>query len=83
MSYNGWSNRETWLLSIHGFTESYCQSDFDSVDAMADAMLANFDNMLEPILEHGGCMTPLVRDLLAGINKIDFTQLAESIWEDE
>ena len=78
MSYNGWSNRQTWLLKVHDFFEgAWREGEFESVDELADAMESMFDEWLT---EHEP-ENLLVRDFMDATG-IDFHELAENYAED-
>lgn len=72
MSYNGWSNRQTWLLVVHDF---YCgafeENQFDSVDDLAKAMESMFDDWAD----ENRPRNPLASDLFQE-SGIDFYQIA-------
>ena len=71
---NGWSNRNTWLLNVHGFYEgSFSNGQFETVEDLADAMESIFREWVDE-------NTP--KDILASdffnTHGLDFMELAEA-----
>lgn len=87
MSYNGWANRETWLLTLH-YGEMFTEIAEDAVgrgdddlDELAEAFrTAVFEiEEVDSVLNVSG----LVSDLLAdALDAIDWLDLAEAWWAD-
>ena len=70
---NGWRNRQTWVLNVHGFFyKAFEGCTFDSVDDLANAM----ENMFNEFLEENEPKNILIRDLILK-SDIDFLRLAE------
>tara|TARA_R110000823_G_scaffold237691_2_gene363107 strand:- start:44 stop:310 length:267 start_codon:yes stop_codon:yes gene_type:complete len=80
--YNGWTNRETWLVNVWEFAESI-EDRNQSAEAIADELrsMVSFyieesfpaaDGFLADILPSADCI----------MGKINFTELAEAIKED-
>lgn len=74
--YNGWKNRETWLVNVHGFFDGdyFEENKFRSVAEAADAMSDSFDEWFSDEIKS---MHPFLQDII-GTNKIDWWELAEA-----
>jgi hypothetical protein len=83
MSYNGWTNRATWLYVVWEYPDRYCPSDFDSVHSLADTMAEDFEQELESALESAQANMPIISDLLSRTGEINFDEIARSIWSEE
>ena len=78
MSYNGWANRNTWLLNVDGFFYNAFEGcTFDSVDDLADAM----ENMFHDFIDEHLPENLLIRDFV-NTSGIDFQTLAEHYADD-
>ena len=76
-TYNGWTNRQTWVLKVHDFYEqAFEPKQFKTVQDLADAM----GQMFLEFYDENEPKNVLMRDLFT-VN-IDFRQLAESYKED-
>lgn len=78
--YNGWTNRETWLVSLWGFTEY----DTDELEAYRDNPYTLSKELESRV---GECvpddLTGFVSDLLGGaLARIDYYELAETMLSD-
>ena len=73
MGYNGWANRQTWLLNVHDFYEgAFDGQQFADVSELEDAMQSMFEEFLDENLPSNG----LINDLLV-TSGIDYRELAE------
>lgn len=73
---NGWRNRETWLVNVHGFfDEDYFEENkFANASQAADAMSDSFDEWFADEIKS---MHPFLQDCL-NTNAIDWFALAEA-----
>ena len=83
MSYNGWTNRATWLVNVWEFPAQYENrlSDFDSVHDLAETMWEDFEAELESHLSAFDAR-PMFLDVIQ-CAQIDWDELARSIWIEE
>ena len=73
MAYNGWANRQTWLLNVHGFYEgAFDGQQFADVNELEDAMQSMFEAFLDENLPSNS----LIQDFV-NTDGIDFRELAE------
>jgi hypothetical protein len=80
---NGWRNRATWLVNLHGFTEGITEDfDFtDDRDADIDTLADQIESMVEDYIEENTAGLPVfIRDLL--IDGFDWRELAEAAIDD-
>jgi hypothetical protein len=79
MACNGWANRDTWLVNLHGFFGDgyFAECKFASVDEAEDAMKSSFDDWFQ---EETKGFHPLIKDLLSP--EVDWRQLAEHYYSD-
>ena len=87
MSYNGWTNYDTWLYHLHN-TDGVCLEDyFDSkptVEYLADFLKENaYEKVNDFHLPH-----PYHKDIIgASLSEVNFTEIAEHLisefYEDE
>ena len=94
MTYNGWTNYETWLanLWLDGLTfEDYIQDlsdDFETKDAVLDWCSDYLEQLVDDLIdEDARSRTGFVNDLLnSAFQEIDFRDIAEhyvdDIWDD-
>lgn len=90
--YNGWANRETWLMNLHGFTNNkeelakqmymeakatgYATKEQVAKYRLADALKDEF----EEYALHLDGVNGIIADLLTGaIDRIDWDKLADHI----
>lgn len=73
MSYNGWKNRETWLVNIW-FGDSFTMMQEDGVQITADFIQSDVENYLDEIIGRGDGFG-FVRDMM-DLNAIDYDELA-------
>jgi hypothetical protein len=74
MSYNGWRNRQTWILNVHDFYyKAFEGCKFDSVEDLADAMENMFHEFID---ENSQNLNLMICDLITK-SDIDFQTLAE------
>ena len=67
-TYNGWRNRETWLINVHFGDNWECKSDVDATREFCE-------ESLEDIL-------PWIQDFIDW-NKIDWDELKSHVEDDE
>jgi len=77
--YNGWRNRATWVINVHGFFdgEYFDECKFTSVEDARDSMR---DSFLDWFQDETAELNPLIKDLLTF--DIDWQQLAEHYYSD-
>ena len=83
MSYNGWKNKETWLVnlwlgdSLTMDQEAGCEINAAYIELMVDEMVC------ESMASHDVCLG-LISDLLnCSLGEIDYDELASHYEEDE
>jgi hypothetical protein len=83
MSYNGWKNKETWLVnlwlgdSLTMDQEAGCEINAAYIELMVDEMVC------ESMASHDVCLG-LIADLLnCSLGEIDYDELASHYEEDE
>lgn len=79
MAYNGWANRDTWLINVHDFFGDgyFAECKFASVEEAEGAMKSSFDDWFQ---EETAALHPLIKDLLTP--DVDWRQLAEHYYSD-
>lgn len=73
MKYNGWANRETWLVNIW-FGDGFQMELEDGVEISADYIRDTVENYLDEIIGRGDGFG-FVRDMM-DLNVIDYDELA-------
>jgi hypothetical protein len=73
MSYNGWKNRETWLVNIW-FGDGFAMELEDGVEITADYIRDTVENYVDEIIGRGDG-SGFVRDML-DLGAIDYDELA-------
>ena len=76
--YNGWSNRETWLINLWNVFEGY-QDDFNDVYEFSQFMKNEFEELCPPIVFESSVFA----DLFGGaISNINWYELAEGLLDE-
>lgn len=94
LGYNGWSNYETWLVSVHDyipalidivyndsmFTREIKKGDYDINDYLVDADWCEeeFESMVSDDIPNRGIIADMVN---ASIQEIDFREIADQVNE--
>ncbi len=73
MSYNGWTNRETWLVNIW-FGDNFAMDADDGAEITADYIRETVENYVDEIIGRGDG-SGFVRDML-DLGSIDYDELA-------
>lgn len=78
--YNGWKNRETWLVKVHDFFDGdyFEENKFRSVDEAAAVMADSFDEWFADEIAE---LHPFLKDLIT-THEIDWRELAKAHQED-
>lgn len=75
--YNGWTNRETWLVNLHfGDSEDYIADMAKDADYDLDTFADSIRNMVYDYVEEQ-TLNPFISDLM-NLSSIDWRDLAES-----
>ena len=74
MSYNGWTNRNTWLVNIW-FGDGFVQEAEDGIDITAEYIQNTVEDYIESVI---GEFTGFVADLI-DIRGINYDELAEHL----
>jgi len=86
MSYNGWKNRETWLVNLYfgdDIIEYVYEAGFNpekwAISDIADAYKEYVFSCIEEEIEN---LSPFIRDLI-NLDMVDWYTLAKNIYEEE
>jgi len=74
MSYNGWKNRETWLVNIW-FGDCWTMMQEDGVAITPEFIQAEVENYLDETLGRGNGDAGFIRDMM-DMGAIDYDELA-------
>jgi len=83
MSYNGWTNRETWLISLWGYLDNIEDdiedlSVFEIESYIKNSILQGIQWEFQEVFENG-----VIYDLFMGaFDRIDTLELARSLYDD-
>lgn len=77
--YNGWTNRETWLVNVWGFTD-YDTDELEVYRGNPYALGKDIEARIEEFIpELGGIMGDMLSGALA---RVDYYDLAETLLQD-
>ena len=76
--YNGWTNRETWLINLWNVFEGY-QDDFNDVYEFSQFMKEQFEELCPPMVFESSVFSDLIGGAISNIN---WYELAEGLLEE-
>lgn len=86
MSYNGWTNYETWCVNLWLENEESTYNDLremakeeENAEGLADRLKDYTETLLEDLTEGGGLAADLI---LSALGVVDWFEIAEKLIED-
>tara|TARA_R110000787_G_C13248143_1_gene429080 strand:- start:63 stop:362 length:300 start_codon:yes stop_codon:yes gene_type:complete len=82
LGYNGWANRETWLVNVWDYLEYFVDSAFDSEQKPDDIDASDLEDQFRDLIDSDIPSNGIVSDMVSGaLALIDWRTIAEHVRE--